>query len=97
MATSCTVGCGSIGTAPTNQELLDSLANRYVRVGSNFCAQLAEMTGCYVPTDRSGFVQMLGMGSRGPRIKQTNPPDPDLRCEKQRKARLAYKDCEVEC
>jgi hypothetical protein len=97
MATSCTVNCGTIGVASSNQELLDSLSNRYTLVGANFCAQLAEMTGCYTPTDRSGFVRMLGMGPRGPRIEQTNPSDPDLQCTRHRKARHTFIECEVEC
>lgn len=58
----------------------NSLANKYVRVGSRVCAQLAEVYGCYLATDRTGFVKTGRMGPRGFEISRTNPTDPTLDC-----------------
>ena len=66
----------------TNKQVYNSLANRYVAVGTSarFCEQLAEIYGCYVPADRIGFVKTGTMGRRGFMLPKTNPTDPTLDC-----------------
>jgi len=64
----------------TNTQVYNSLKNKYTRVGSNYCDQLAEMSGCYIPESRLGFLDLRGFGPRGTREKRTNPSDPTLDC-----------------
>lgn len=65
----------------TNLEIYNSLANRYVAVGiSKVCEQLAEMSGCFIPESRAGFVKFDYIGPRGPVFIVKNPPNPSLVC-----------------
>lgn len=52
-----------------------SLKDRYIRVGSNACAQWCKMVGCC-----SGPFYTPGQGDVRLPIEVVNPPDPTLSC-----------------
>ena len=64
----------------TNQQVYNSLANKYTAVGTRVCEQLAEIYGCHIATNRIGFVNTGPMGRRGFMLPKTNPVDPTLDC-----------------
>ena len=79
--------CNVIGVRASNQDIVSALLRNKISANSKLCEQLAEMLGCYVPTDRTGFVRLGVFGPRGPNITLTNPIDQNLKCNFTRKAR----------
>jgi hypothetical protein len=92
MATECSVECGSIGEPIPNADLRNTLRSKYVSKGSRICDQMAEMLGCYTPSDRTGFIEFV-LGPRGVVLPRTNPPDPDLKCTYEKRTRKFRESC----